>query len=268
MWTHRLMLESGLHSSTSFVTLTYNQESLPISASGPTLVPEDLSRFLKRYRKRIAPVAIRYFAIGEYGDATWRPHYHIAVFGHRSCDRGFTRSVPGGSEPDWRRCCDTCATVGQAWGLGQVHVGRFSREAAQYIAGYVVKKLTRNMDALYGERHPEFTRMSLKPGIGHGAMDEVADVLLQYGLEHRGPAPTALRVGAKLYPLGRYLRKALSLRLGHDEENSVEVPEVQEVREDAFNRSVSFASALVEKSEGKRASIAARNAIFKSGRSL
>lgn len=267
------MLESCLHSDKCFVTLTYQDQNLPLSASGPTLVPADLQLCLKRLRKRIAPSQIRFFAVGEYGEASWRPHYHLALFGYRACDRGITRAMPGSGRSDWGNCCHSCLIVGQAWGHGDIQIGQLSKESAQYLAGYVVKKLTGKMEALYGERYPEFTRMSLKPGIGLGAMDEVASSIMAHKLADSCDVPSGLRHGSRIYPLGRYLRNALRVRVGHDEgahpATIAQLEEaVREVREYAFENSVSFASALVERSEGSRASIAARHSIYKSRRTI
>lgn len=38
---------------------------------------------MKRLRKYLEPVKVRFFACGEYGDNTYRPHYHLILFG---CD--------------------------------------------------------------------------------------------------------------------------------------------------------------------------------------
>ena len=71
-WAARLELESRMHVSTWFVTLTYNEESLP-----PFLVRRDLQNFFKRLRKRIP---CRHFSCGEYGSQGNRPHYHAIIF--------------------------------------------------------------------------------------------------------------------------------------------------------------------------------------------
>ena len=61
-----------------FLTLTYNDDNLP---SDVGLHKDDLQRFFKRLRKALDTKKIRYFACGEYGDTTSRPHYHAIVFG-------------------------------------------------------------------------------------------------------------------------------------------------------------------------------------------
>lgn len=48
------------------------------------LVKSDLQKFFKRFRKLFSyafpSYSFKYFAIGEYGSQTFRPHYHIALF--------------------------------------------------------------------------------------------------------------------------------------------------------------------------------------------
>lgn len=112
-WANRLRMEQKRSLTCYFVTLTYNQENLPlIDHEGlviPTLLREDIKLFIKRIRKslenpqgnflaltkdgtiqrdyvpfdkKITPYAFsfRYFFVGEYGPQTNRPHYHGILF--------------------------------------------------------------------------------------------------------------------------------------------------------------------------------------------
>lgn len=203
-WTHRIIIESHLHEHASFVTLTYSDDHLPECNS---LQPRDTRNFLKRLRKAsLHP--IRYFIVGEYGELTHRPHYHGALYGVRPCENGVTHP---------KRCCETCSNLERLWGHGRIYVGRLEPDSAAYIAGYTVKKMTRKDDPRLDGRHPEFARMSLKPGIGADYMDEVASTVLQYNIiETHGDVPGVLQHGKKKYPLGRYLKKRLRIRCGLD----------------------------------------------------
>lgn len=196
------MLESVMHADCAFLTLTYDDEHLP---EGGTLVPKHAQDWLKRIRRRMEPTPIRFFLVGEYGDSTWRPHYHVALFGVPSCARGQT-------EHREAYCCHMCRVFSESWGYGGVDAGSLTIKSAQYIAGYVTKKLTKRDDPRLGDRHPEFARMSLKPGLGAYSMEEVASVLKgEYGdkLMINGDVPHSLRHGVKWMPLGRYLRGKL-----------------------------------------------------------
>lgn len=192
LWAHRIQLEALCHAESSFVTLTY------ADGDQRELDPRHLVLFLKRLRKSVVRSRLRYFAVGEYGDRTFRPHYHLALFGLGACE------APGviGDCP-----CSNCSVVRETWGFGHVMVGSLSPHSATYLAGYVTKKMTQRDDVRLGGLHPEFARMSLRPGIGAAAMWDVASVMMQYKLAE---IPMGLRHGSKILPLGRYLRAKLA----------------------------------------------------------
>ena len=77
-WTFRLELEASLHEHNSFVTLTYADQFLPEDGS---VNPRHTQLWLKRLRKVLDPRKVRFFLCGEYGDQTFRPHYHACLFG-------------------------------------------------------------------------------------------------------------------------------------------------------------------------------------------
>lgn len=104
----------------------------------------------------------------------------------------------------------------RTWTFGQVYGGSLETESAQYIAGYVTKKMTKPDDMRLHGRFPEFSRMSNRPGIGADAMHDVASVLLQHNF-NEADVPAALRHGSRLLPLGRYLRRKLRAYIGREE---------------------------------------------------
>lgn len=261
------MLESSLHTDNAFVTLTYSDENLPKDGS---LVPRDVQLFLKKVRKEIQPARLRFFCVGEYGDRTQRPHYHIALFGYPACSRGRT---------DHRKehCCENCDRIHRAWNLGGVDLGQLSPESAAYCAGYVTKKLTNGKDEyvkqVLGDRYPEFARMSNRPGIGADFMHEVASTLLEHNLENLEDVPLVLQHGTRKLPLGSYLRKKLRKAIGRDEKAPVstrqkaaeELQTMWDSSRSAPEGSKAFAyrSLVIESGKGKRARIEARSRIFK-----
>lgn len=263
------MLEAKCHDTNAFVTLTYDDDHIPADGS---LVPRHAQLFLKRLRNEYADRKIRYYLVGEYGDQTQRPHYHLALFNFPSCG-GHIRGVRSNS-------CDVCDSVSRIWSHGLIHVGELNEKTAQYIGGYVLKKWTKpDHDGLDG-RHPEFARMSLKPGIGAGAMHEVASVLMTYHLE-ADSLPLALRHGKKQYPLGRYLRRQLRMMVGLSPDASeAELAEYAEklrpmyekARQNAPNdlklRSLLFSQYLFDQKAGKIASIEARSKVYQQRRSV
>jgi len=244
VWSHRIMLEAMQHRSNAFVTLTYDDEHLPPDKS---VSVRALQLFFKRLRKK--GHKFRYYAVGEYGDHTLRPHYHLAMFNFPQCFRGQT---------DFRKlvCCETCKTVSDAWqDQGACQVAYLEPASAAYIAGYVTKKVLAK--PLPKELTPEFQRMSLRPGLGLHAIIDVAAVLMQHDLEEDlEDVPHTLQHGTTHYPLGRYLRGNLRKRIGRDEKCPESVKEkvaaeLRPLRESAFLASSSFAQEIVDENRGK-----------------
>lgn len=196
LWTARITLESLCHSDNCFLTLTYDDDHLP--ADGSVQV-SDYQLFLKRLRKKVYPRKIRYFFVGEYGDASFRPHYHAAIFGLGMNDRDVIQS---------------------AWMHGFVHVGTLEPESAGYIVSYVTKRMTSPDDPRLNGRKPEFSRMSLKPGIGYDAVPVIAAALNSdsgsKSISDSGDVPAMLRISGRRFQLGKYLRSALLEHLGYD----------------------------------------------------
>lgn len=155
---------------------------------------------------------LRFYAVGEYGDDTGRPHYHLALFGYNTCLYG--RSRYSKLRVD---CCVQCDNIRDTWGLGHIFLGELEPASAGYVAGYIIKKMTKADDPRLKGRVPEFARMSRRPGIGAWAMDEVAHSLLTYSLDEKlVDVPDSLRHGHKLMPLGRFLKRKLRERIGRD----------------------------------------------------
>lgn len=245
------MLEAACHSDNSFVTLTYTDEKLPRLSEKlgnlPTLVPSDLQHWLKRLRREIHPLKVRYYATGEYGDVTQRPHYHVALFNFPTCRYNLSSYSKQRSN-----CCYRCDLVRDTWGFGQVYLGQLTVDSAHYIAGYVTKKLTARDDPKLMGRFPEFGRMSLKPGIGANFVPEIASTLLEHNLEKTlEDVPAALQHGTRQLPLGRYLRRKLREQIGRSPDAPQSTldkvkEDLRPLREIAFDNSRSFKEEVIK----------------------
>lgn len=189
------MLETHLHEFSSFWTLTYSDDHYPPDGS---LRPRDTQLWLKRLRKRLGPARpIRFFLVGEYGEDTQRAHYHAALYGVASIE---------------------VDEVTASWGKGFCYGGSLTHDSAQYISGYVTKKMTNKDDPRLNGRAPEFARMSLRPGIGALAVPDLAatfnDDIGSAFIARTGDVPSTLRHGSRTLPLGRYLRRKLREEMG------------------------------------------------------
>lgn len=269
------MLEAGLFEDNAFLTLTYDDSSLPIALSGfPTLAPEHTKNWLKRLRKAIAPTRLRFFLAGEYGETTWRPHYHAAIFGLPTCSRGRTRRLPGSARPVWKGCCASCELVGNTWGHGDVDLGILETSSAQYVAGYVTKKMMHRLDPRLRGREPEFSRKSNRPGLAYHALHEIASVLMKFDLDTtQGDVPVTLRHGSRELPLGRYLRQNLRRMIGKSEKCPDQVlqaiaAEMLPLREDQLSRPgrVSLASVIEEANKQAVRNFRSRRSLYNSQR--
>lgn len=172
-WKNRLLLEGSMHECSSFVTLTYAPEFLPTNYS---LSRRHLQTWLKRLRFVLDPLRIRFFAVGEYGDTNFRPHYHAIIFGYDFPDRYLWR-MGKHNMPLYRS-----ELLERTWNLGHAEIGTFGAMAAGYVSGYTIKKMGgeygaehyRRMNPDTGEIHqvePEFSLMSRRPGIGRAWFD-------------------------------------------------------------------------------------------------
>lgn len=216
------MLEGMKHEFSTMVTLTYEDKYLPLTEDGlPTLSIRDHQLFLKGLRRALEPHKIRYYMVGEYGENTFRPHYHYALFGFPPCDT--PNFIPRGKCP-----CRKCTLIRSVWQKGIIDVGysRVEKDSAQYVAGYVTKKMTKKEDPRLKGRLPEFSRMSLKPGIGYGFVDDIVSFLTTtVGCEsivRAGDVPMSLNHGGRSWPVGRYLRTKIREKLGFKETGAQE----------------------------------------------
>ncbi|AXH75777.1 MAG: replication initiator protein [Microviridae sp.] len=133
---------------------------------------------------------MRYFACGEYGEHTGRPHYHALLFNcafkdlHRVGKRLFASE-----------------RLARLWPAGQHALGECTGASANYIAQYSLKKQGRSLecDADGVVRQAPFLRMSTNPAIG-------ARWLFRYADDLKGGFLVA--EGRKV-PIPRYYRSQL-----------------------------------------------------------
>lgn len=130
----RIIHEAQMHERSAFLNLTYEDRHLPANNS---LNYDHLVDFWKRVRKHLwkkQRIRLRYYAVGEYGDISMRPHYHAALFGHDFTDDQI--EVRPGPNRLW-----TSPLLRQLWGWGNVAVGTLNFQTARYTASYMMKKL-------------------------------------------------------------------------------------------------------------------------------
>lgn len=120
-WSLRLLHELDSHDDAIFSTLTYSPEKIPACGS---LLKSDLQKFFKRLRRDISPKKIKYFACGEYGKQTFRPHYHAIIYGVGLKDKNL---------------------IDDNWQQGHTYHGLVEINSIRYVAQYIDDKLTGEM---------------------------------------------------------------------------------------------------------------------------
>lgn len=164
-WANRMILELQDNPKAIFVTLTYDDDHLPISDSMlPTLSVRDVQLFFKRLRKKFSGIKIRYYLAGEYGPTTHRPHYHAIIYGLELSD--FSDLVYVGCNK-LRQPYYSSELFAGIWGNGFVQMSNVSYRTCAYVARYVLKKHYKaDVDFMSLGIHSEFNLSSRKPGIG------------------------------------------------------------------------------------------------------
>jgi hypothetical protein len=176
-WAVRCFHESTMYKENSFLTLTFNNKNLPKDGS---IQKSELQKFIKRFRQKIEPKKIRYFGCGEYGDPkkTFRPHYHLCVFGYTFPDLEPVRGQKTGYfqnkfKKQGNGKLYTSKMLEDLWKKGFVTVGDLTYESAGYVARYCVKKIKGKKEKeFYGKKEPPFALMSRMPGIGKAWLEK------------------------------------------------------------------------------------------------
>ncbi len=174
---NRCMVEAKEYKHNYFLTLTYDNDHLPIGSKNvATIDPNHFTKFMKDlrmyYKHHYDHDGIRFYGCGEYGDKSGRPHYHIIIFNLPIYDLTHWKNNFGG---DPLLISDT---MNKIWKKGYVVIGDVSFESAGYVARYTMKKQTKTKRTNYYEDNgivEEFVRMSRMPGIGRAYYDRNRD---------------------------------------------------------------------------------------------
>lgn len=197
LWADRCMVEAGYNVDNVFLTLTYDDEHLPPRREGSPINPLDkraLQLFIKRLRKKFSEQKIRYFACGEYGGTTMRPHYHLIIFGLRLEDIKLLY------KNDDEFLYYTSDSIYDCWPYGYHIITSVNWETCAYVARYIVKKQYGVAASVYDDYNfpPEFTLMSRKPGIGRQYYEDNKEKI------YNGEAYISTEKGARIIRPNKY----------------------------------------------------------------
>ncbi|GBR76114.1 hypothetical protein NO2_0721 [Candidatus Termititenax persephonae] len=208
-WAARAYLESTKYKNGIFLTLSYNDENLPIGKLGnPTLKKEDITLFKKRLRKTLGKTEIRTFECGEYGEKRGRPHYHMIIWNYKPEDgRVIKQNISG--DTLW-----ASTKLEKIWGKGIILYGNVTYESAAYVARYVNKK--REKKQLMKDQENVYINMSRKRGIG---LDAWENYKKKYQELDGIYIPT--KNGTKIIKIPRYFIKKWETELKEREETEI-----------------------------------------------
>lgn len=211
-WTSRILMEqaSNWHyhaCDTYFLTFTYREETLPkcLDDDGAPVANLEKKKFLQWLKDQQRQTVVqaghyRYYAIGEYGEESGRPHYHAAIF------------------PKHVRQVEALAA---AWNkkAGFTSATPMLVSRARYLAGYAVKKLTAaDDDRLRGGQTPEFRTSSREPALGSSFADKLVEDYTtrkwSKWIANAGDIPRTWSYGGKTWPIPQFILNRVRTDLG------------------------------------------------------
>jgi len=205
-WTFRLDNERVNSAVTYFVTLTYDNEHVPINKYGKMeLRKSDVQNFLKKlrydqhnnpqygifenhyFRTNLKREKLKYYAVGEYGTQRKRPHYHLVMY--NACR----------------------VSIEENWEMGEVDI---QIPRSSQAIGYVIKYLHKRIYNVTPKNvTPEFSIMS--KGIGLGYVEKMRN----FHRKNLDILYTANETRTKV-PMSRFYRQ----RLFTEEERADQIP--------------------------------------------
>ena len=168
-WATRCWLESQQYDNNMFVTLTYNPQSTPKEGVNK----EDLSRFLhtlrEYFRRNYNHSGIRYYACGEYGGKTARPHYHLILFNcpHFADEKFYKKN-------EYNHKMYRSEILNKLWHKGNCVIGSATRHSIDYVTSFMLKANGKIPE----EANREFQCMSNRKGLGYDYLIKNIDSII------------------------------------------------------------------------------------------
>ena len=148
---------------------TYTYQVPPLSPNGlPTLLSTDLQKYFKRLR-RLTDNKLKYYAVGEYGSKTQRPHYHAIIFNLPNTLLEYPRQV--------LKAWQGQHVNYEPFIRGNIDIANGCEATVRYVTNYIIKKQLyikpgqplvdlSTGESIIEDRQREFSHMS--KGMGKG----------------------------------------------------------------------------------------------------
>lgn len=164
-WTNRILMEIKTNPLNNyFLTITYDAKNEKLSLS-----KRDIQLFLKRIREKQGE--LRYLVAGEYGERTFRPHYHMIMLNH----------YPG-SGKKWDRQQTEMLELEKIWGKGRILGSDVTESNIAYTCQYTTKKAYSIEKNWPQNIEKPFILMSRRPGLGKDYIEENIDLIKKENL--------------------------------------------------------------------------------------
>ena len=173
-WVIRLQEEAKSSLYSVFFTLTYDDDHIPVDG----VSKRDIQLFMKRFRKELSPILVRYFISSEYGPQTLRPHYHGVLFLNGSVD--------------------ILLFLQKSWQNGFVTIGDVNNNRLGYVAKYCL-----SLGQVPEGQNSLFMLCSRRPAIGDAYLTD------SVSFYHRDGLNDFYRDGKSKRRLPRYYREKL-----------------------------------------------------------
>lgn len=181
-WATRCRHEMSQHPLNTFITLTYNQDSI----KSEEIVYEEFQLFMKKLRRKYPNNNIRYIVSCEYGTNHQRPHFHAIIFGYDAPDKKYLRKTPKGS------ILYSSDELSRLWGNGFVSIGEANEKTAYYIAKYslsnskheIIRDHTGEINEL-----ADYMRCSTRPAIGKLYFEKYYRYVVADAISENKPIP-------------------------------------------------------------------------------
>lgn len=181
-WADRMLLEYATTRdrvkprTALFLTLTYDDHHLRFVKSTDdgtplaTLCLHDMQVFVKRLRNHYPDRKIRYYYAGEYGDNTYRPHYHMILYGFDLGD--YPDCYIYSRDSKLKTDLYESPYLNALWEHGEVKFAIANYETFCYVARYILKKQYGDDKLWYRGRVPPMSYCSKRPALGSDYFDD------------------------------------------------------------------------------------------------
>lgn len=185
-WKNRLLCESKERKYKYFITLTYDEENVPnfLEKSHLKKFLKDLKNYFYYHFDKEIP---KYFACGEYGEKSFRPHFHLILFTNNKLDLVYHSHIKGLDYNYYN-----CDIISKFWKYGFHIITEATTETFTYVCGYTLKKQIKGVqDYQVLNIQPPFILVSKNMGKNYylDNFDKVIDNSLTIGSSIIAPTP-------------------------------------------------------------------------------